>query len=106
MSYRTDNVRKPPGEGRAIALALTGVAIGVASLCLVILSLSLPLAEPSFEIPDQIRGMFALTGVFSLYSAASLIDWVMDSLTECEYAAIDETDIYADFKPGDRKSVV
>ncbi|PMH02889.1 hypothetical protein [Vibrio lentus] len=98
MSFNIENERKSATEGRIIALTLTGFSIGIASLCLIILSVSVPQDNAAIKIPDLVRLILGVTGIVSLYSAASLADWVMDSLTEKEHEAIDETDIYADLE--------
>ena len=87
--------RNPPEQGRIIALAFAGIALSVAALSLVVLSISVPGQNQLFVIPNIIRGILALTGIISLYAVASLADWVMDSLTYKEHEQIEEVDIHA-----------
>jgi len=87
--------RNAPEQGRVVALAFTGVALSVAALSLVVLSISVPGQGQLFVIPNIIRGILALTGIIALYAVASLADWVMDSLTFREHEAIEEVDIHA-----------
>ncbi|MEZ8741296.1 hypothetical protein AB6E21_14780 [Photobacterium swingsii] len=96
MQFDVEKQRTSASEGRSIALALTGFAIGIASLCLIILSISVPVENATIVIPNAIRLLLGFTGVCALYGAASLADWVMDSLNDSEHQAIDETDICAD----------
>ena len=87
--------RKAPEQGRIVALAFTGIALSVAALSLVVLSISVPGEQQLFIIPALVRAVLALTGIIALYAVASLTDWVMDSLTFNEHEQIEEVDIHA-----------
>ncbi|MES0370967.1 MAG: hypothetical protein ABUK11_01695 [Mariprofundaceae bacterium] len=87
--------RKAPEQGRVVALAFTGIALSVAALSLVVLSITVPGGQQLFIIPNLVRAVLALTGIIALYAVASLTDWVMDSLTFNEHEQIEEVDIHA-----------
>ena len=72
-----------------LALALAGVAVALASLCLAILALSIPTQNTLLSIPEPIRIILSGAGFLLIVAAAFTIDWVVDSFSSDDWDALD-----------------
>ena len=72
-----------------LALALAGVAVSLASLCLAILALSIPTENTLLSIPEPIRIILSGAGFLLIVAAAFTIDWVVDSFSSGDWDSLD-----------------
>lgn len=76
-----------------LALAIAGIAVSLASLCLAILAVSIPAQNTLLSIPEPIRIVLSGTGFLLIVAAAFTIDWVVDSFNNGDWDTLDEIEL-------------
>jgi hypothetical protein len=74
-----------------LAKGFAEVAAALASLCLALLTLSVPTADVVITIPWIVRVILSGAGTALLVAAAFLVDWSIDSFSEEDWQQLDST---------------